>query len=70
MRFFFSLLAACLILVSGSAYSSTMKMEVKYSSMTSADFHVTTWLYILEDVTLHKFTLSPIIKLAALPARS
>jgi hypothetical protein len=39
-------------LVSGSAYSSTLKMEAICSSETSVDFQRTTWRDIAEDSTL------------------
>jgi hypothetical protein len=35
--------------VTGSAYSSTLKMEVIRSSETSVDFHLTTRHYVPED---------------------
>jgi hypothetical protein len=43
------LLAACLMMVSCVAYSSTLKMETLCSSETSVDFHRTTWLYIIDE---------------------
>jgi hypothetical protein len=44
--------AACFILVSRLAYSSTFTIEEIYFSETSVDFQGTTWCYILEDKTL------------------
>jgi hypothetical protein len=40
-------------LVSCSAYSSTLKMEVPCSSETSVDFQWSTRRYFPEDITLH-----------------
>jgi hypothetical protein len=40
------------MLVSFSAYSSTLKMKEKYSSETSVGFQRYTWRYIPEDSTL------------------
>jgi hypothetical protein len=42
--------AACFMLASCLAYSTTMKMEAKYTFETSVDFQL---LYILENRTLH-----------------
>jgi hypothetical protein len=47
------LLGTAFTLVSFSAYSLTLKMEVICSSEMSVDFHQTTWRCILEDDTLH-----------------
>jgi hypothetical protein len=41
------MLASCL------AYSSTLKMEAKYSSYISVDFQQSTWRYISEDRAVH-----------------
>jgi hypothetical protein len=41
-------------LVSCSAYSSPLKMQVICCSVTSVDFQRTTRRYIPEDITLHK----------------
>jgi hypothetical protein len=41
------------MLVSRSAYSSTLKMEAMCFSQTLVDFQWTTWHYIPEDSTLH-----------------
>jgi hypothetical protein len=46
------MLAACFILVSCLAYSSTLKMETTCSSETSVDFHRTTLRYIPKHRTL------------------
>jgi hypothetical protein len=40
------------MLVSCSAYSSTLKMEAICSSYTSVDFQWAAWYYIREDSTL------------------
>lgn len=48
-----ALLAACMLLVSWLAFSSALKMNTLFSSETLLDFYQTTWLYILEDITLH-----------------
>jgi hypothetical protein len=53
----FALLATCFTLLSCLAYSSTLKMEAKYYSESSADFQWNTWLYIPEDRDLFTFTL-------------
>jgi hypothetical protein len=45
-------IATCLILVSCSTYSSTLKMESTYSSETSVHFQRTTQIHISEDRTL------------------
>jgi hypothetical protein len=50
-----ALLAACFMLVSCTAYSSTLKMEAICSSEMSVDFHRTTWRYIPEDRILQNF---------------
>jgi hypothetical protein len=47
-----ALFAACFMWASSLAYSSTVKMEVAYSSKTSVDFQQTTLHYIPEDRTL------------------
>jgi hypothetical protein len=47
-----SKLAACFMLDSYLPYSSTLNMEVIYSSETSVDFHRTTQCFIPEDRTL------------------
>jgi hypothetical protein len=47
-----ALIAACFMLVSYFAYSSTLKMEVMCSSKTLVDYYWTTWRYIPEDGTL------------------
>jgi hypothetical protein len=44
--------ARYLMLVSYLAYSSTLKMETKYSSETSVDFQLTTRSYMPEERTL------------------
>jgi hypothetical protein len=44
-----ALFAACFMLVSCLAYSSTLKMEATCSSKTLADFQLTTLWYILKD---------------------
>jgi hypothetical protein len=46
-----ALLAACFMLVSCLAYSSTLKMEKICSSETLVDFHRITWCYIPEHRT-------------------
>jgi hypothetical protein len=46
-------LPPALALVSPSAYSSTLKMEVICSSETSVDCKQATWRYVPEDSTLH-----------------
>jgi hypothetical protein len=46
-------LAACFMLVSWLAYSSTLKLKVTCSPKTSADFQWTTWPYFPDDRTLH-----------------
>jgi hypothetical protein len=43
-----------LLLVSRSAYSSTLKIEAICSSETLVDLQQTTWQYIPEDSTLHE----------------
>jgi hypothetical protein len=48
-----ALLAACFLLVSRVAYSSTQKMEEIFSCETSGDFHRATRRYIPEDRALH-----------------
>jgi hypothetical protein len=48
-----ALLAACFMLVSCFAQSSTLKMEATRSSETSAEFQRTARCYIPEDRTLH-----------------
>jgi hypothetical protein len=57
------LLATCFMLVSFSAYSSTLKMEATCSSETPADFQLTTWHYISEDRTLQDTPSSPVHQL-------
>jgi hypothetical protein len=46
--------AACFMIISCLAYSSTLKMEAVCSSETSVDLHWTTRRYIPKDTTLHK----------------
>jgi hypothetical protein len=46
--------ATCCMLISCLSYSSTPKMEVVWSSETSADFQQTTWRYISEDGTFYE----------------
>jgi hypothetical protein len=47
-----ALLFAWFMMVSCLIYSSNLKMEATCSSVTSVDFHRTTWHYIPEDRTL------------------
>jgi hypothetical protein len=47
-----ALLAACFMLVSCLAYSSTVTVEAKYSSEIPVDFQRATWRYIPEERTL------------------
>jgi hypothetical protein len=46
--------APAFILVSCSAYSSTLKIEAIYSLETLVDFKQTIWCHIPEDSTIHK----------------
>jgi hypothetical protein len=48
-----ALLAACFLLMSLLAYSSTLMMEVTFSNKMLVGFQLTTWLYIAEDRTFH-----------------
>jgi hypothetical protein len=48
-----ALLATCVTLVLGLAYSSTLKIYVTCFSETSVGFQRTTWHYISEDRNLH-----------------
>jgi hypothetical protein len=52
------LLATCFTLVSWFAYSLALKMEVTWSSETSADYQQTTRHYIPEDRILYKENVS------------
>jgi hypothetical protein len=52
MQFVKSQPSSCYLL-SRLAFSSTLKMEVNYSSVTLVDFQWTTLRYIPEDTTLH-----------------
>jgi hypothetical protein len=49
-------LAAFFTLLSGLAYSLTVKMEIICSSKTLVDVHWTTQCYVPEDITLHRLT--------------
>jgi hypothetical protein len=49
-----ALLATCFMLISCSANSSALKMEVTCSSEMSVNIQLTIWCYIPEDRTLHK----------------
>jgi hypothetical protein len=53
--FFWLCLLSAFVLVSYSAYSSTLKMEAICSSETSVDFQRATRRYIPEDSTLHPY---------------
>jgi hypothetical protein len=47
--------AACFVLISCMANSSSLKMEAIRSSETSVNFHRTTWRYIPEGRSLHNY---------------
>jgi hypothetical protein len=51
------LLAACVLLFSYFAYSSTLKMEAVSSSENCINFYRTTRRYVSEDASTHNYTL-------------
>jgi hypothetical protein len=61
----FSLLAVSFMLVSCLAYSSTMKMEAICTYKISADYHQTTWHYIVDNRTPQEKTNLCILRLTS-----
>jgi hypothetical protein len=55
----FAVLAACFLLVTSLAYSSTVKTEGVLPAETSVDFYWATQLYNQEDNTLHSHVMDP-----------